>query len=41
LGEIPNQHIDNSRVRDVLGWFPKTSLIEGIRETIDWYKENI
>ena len=40
-GEIPNQHIDNSRVRDVLGWFPKTSLIEGIRETIDWYKENI
>jgi GDP-L-fucose synthase len=36
---------DKKRIMDIsraksLGWEPKISLEEGIRETIEWYKEN-
>ena len=33
--------IDASRLRDDLGWAPKhTDLTEGLRATIDWYRDN-
>lgn len=31
---------DITEARDYLGWRPKVSIEEGIRKTIDWYKEN-
>lgn len=32
--------IDCSRARKELGWTPKVVFDEGLRETIDWYREN-
>lgn len=32
--------LDITKAKDILGWQPTTSLEEGLRETIDWYKEN-
>jgi len=32
--------IDISKIRTELGWYPKTSLYEGLRKTISWYIEN-
>jgi dTDP-glucose 4,6-dehydratase len=31
--------LDGSRLKH-LGWEPKTSFEEGIRKTIEWYKQN-
>ena len=33
----PKRTLDTSRM-DALRWYPKTSLLEGLRKTIDWYK---
>ena len=33
----PRRTLDTSKM-DALGWYPKTSLLEGLRNTIDWYK---
>jgi nucleoside-diphosphate-sugar epimerase len=30
--------LDNTRAKDLLGWEPKFSLEEGLRKTIEWYK---
>ncbi|MFQ5890949.1 MAG: NAD-dependent epimerase/dehydratase family protein [Gemmatimonadota bacterium] len=32
-----NRVADNQRARELLGWQPKVSLMEGLRRTIDWY----
>ena len=32
---------DNRRAREVLGWTPKVSLSEGLKETIEWIKGNL
>ena len=32
--------LDISKVKSSLGWFPKVSLDEGIRKTMQWYKSN-
>jgi len=32
--------LDTSRAKDAFGWSPKTSLDEGIKKTITWYREN-
>jgi len=32
--------VDISKARDELGYEPKLSFTEGIKETIDWYREN-
>lgn len=32
--------LDTSKAKTSLGWFPKVSLDEGIKKTIDWYKNN-
>ena len=31
---------DNSKIRNELGWQPRFTLEQGLRETIDWLKEN-
>lgn len=33
--------IDCSKARKEIGWFPKTSLDDGIKKTIKWWKKNI
>ena len=35
LGEIERSCLDVSRARDVLGWEAKTSLSDGMRQTLD------
>jgi CDP-glucose 4,6-dehydratase len=37
-GEIPNQHVNCDRVKEVLGWTPSTSLQEGLEKTVKWYQ---
>ena len=32
--------IDFSKIKDELGWFPKISFDDGLRKTIEWYKNN-
>jgi nucleoside-diphosphate-sugar epimerase len=34
---VPRKVLDVSRMREVLGWEPPTSLQEGLRRTLDWY----
>lgn len=35
--EIPHQHLSAAKARQKLGWQPKFTLEQGLRETIDWY----
>ena len=32
--------IDFSKIKNELGWTPRTDFEEGLRKTIKWYKEN-
>jgi CDP-glucose 4,6-dehydratase len=38
-GEITRQWVDSSKLRAATGWAPKTELEEGLRRTIDWYRD--
>jgi CDP-glucose 4,6-dehydratase len=38
-GEIPNQHIESRRAKDLLGWNPKIDLEAGIELTVPYYVE--
>jgi nucleoside-diphosphate-sugar epimerase len=35
--EIPIQHLDGGKIKNMLGWEAKTSFEESIRETFQWY----
>jgi len=37
--EIPAQYLDSHRAKRMLGWTPRYSLKEGLRETMTWYRE--
>ena len=36
---MPKKLIDSNKI-NALGWFPKTSLKEGLKKTYNWYKRN-
>jgi len=38
---IPIRLIDISKAEKLIGFKPKTSLKEGIKKTIEWYRKNI
>jgi CDP-glucose 4,6-dehydratase len=38
-GEISRQWVDSSKLRALSGWRPRVSLEEGLRRTIDWYRQ--
>lgn len=35
-----NMVADNSRAKELLGWEPQVSFLDGIRETVDWFRKN-
>jgi CDP-glucose 4,6-dehydratase len=37
--EIQAQYLDSSKARRTLGWIPRYSFQEGLRETLGWYRE--
>lgn len=39
--DIGDYYADFSRIRDSLGWQPKTSLEEGLALTLDFYRTNL
>lgn len=40
-GEIDRQFLDSSRIRDELGWEPRWTLDDGLRETWAWYERHL
>lgn len=36
----PRRCLDTSRAKELLGWEAKTSLADGLRKTVEWYKAN-
>jgi CDP-glucose 4,6-dehydratase len=39
-GEIDRQYVDPEKIRELVGWEPKVDLEQGLRRTIDWYREH-
>jgi CDP-glucose 4,6-dehydratase len=39
-GEIDRQWLDSRRLRELTGWRPEVGLEEGLRRTIEWYREH-
>jgi len=39
-GEIDRQYVDPAKLRALVGWEPRVELEEGLRRTIDWYREH-
>ena len=37
--EIPNQHLSSAKARRMLGWTAAYGVEEGLKETIEWYKD--
>jgi nucleoside-diphosphate-sugar epimerase len=39
-GEIDRQWVDHAKLTAVTGWEPQVGLEEGLRRTIEWYREH-
>lgn len=39
-GEIDRQYVDPAKLRETCGWEPAVGLEEGLRRTIEWYREH-
>ena len=39
--EIDKQYLSVEKVKSLLNWQPKYSIEEGLKETIEWYKERL
>lgn len=39
-GEIDRQYVDSSKLRQLTGWEPRVELAEGLRGTLEWYREH-
>ena len=37
-GEIRSQWLDSTKLRGMTGWAPETSLNEGLRAAVEWYR---
>lgn len=37
--EIRDQYLSSQKAKQILGWVPRYSLLEGLRETVAWYEE--
>ena len=37
--EIKDQYLSTNKVRKFFNWSPKYTLEDGIRESVEWYKE--
>jgi UDP-N-acetylglucosamine 4-epimerase len=40
-GDIRHSHADISKAKKLLGYEPEWSFERGIKEAIEWYKENL
>lgn len=38
-GEIPHQFLDSTKVKNQVGWQPRTSLEDGLQKTLAWYDQ--
>jgi CDP-glucose 4,6-dehydratase len=39
-GEIDRQYVDPAKIRELVGWQPEVDLEEGLRRTIEWYRDH-
>jgi CDP-glucose 4,6-dehydratase len=39
-GEIDRQYVDSTKLREMTGWQAEVALREGLRRTIEWYREH-
>jgi CDP-glucose 4,6-dehydratase len=39
-GEIDRQYVDSTKLRELTGWRPEIDLPEGLRRTIEWYRDH-
>lgn len=39
-GEIDRQYVDSTKLRELTGWSPRVELSDGLRRTLDWYREH-
>ena len=39
-GEIDRQYVDSAKLREITGWAPRVELREGLRRTLEWYREH-
>lgn len=39
-GEIDRQFVDSTKLRELTGWRPEVGLRDGLRRTLEWYREH-
>lgn len=39
-GEIDRQYVDSTKLRELTDWAPRIELAEGLRRTLEWYREH-
>jgi CDP-glucose 4,6-dehydratase len=39
-GEIDRQFVDSTKLRDLTGWRPEVELGEGLKRTLEWYRQH-
>lgn len=39
-GEIDRQFVDSAKLRELTGWRPEVDLHDGLRRTLEWYREH-
>ncbi len=39
-GEVPDQYLDSSKLRELTGWAPAVDLRTGLGRTVEWYREH-
>jgi CDP-glucose 4,6-dehydratase len=39
-GEIDRQYVDSTKLRKLTGWRPEVELADGLRRTLEWYREH-